>query len=103
MEKFVIEDALYLFESIKENKMISYDDNLINSSNNKINNDKLAYNPSILIDFENRVFISYYAEPESFEAFVPDGWIGKYQDFTEEIPEKQRYWMDENGKNLIGE
>ena len=43
MEKFVIEDALYLFESIKENKMISYDDNLINSSNNKINNDKLAY------------------------------------------------------------
>ena len=41
MEKFVIEDALYLFESIKENKMISYDDNLINSSNNKINNDKL--------------------------------------------------------------
>ena len=66
-------------------------------------NDKLAYNPAILIDFENRVFISYYAEPESFEAFVPDGWIGKYQDFTEEIPEKQRYWMDENGKNLIGE
>ena len=43
MEKFVIEDALYLFESIKENKMISYDDNLINSNNNKINNDKLAY------------------------------------------------------------
>ena len=66
-------------------------------------NDKLAYNPSILIDFENQVFISYYAEPESFEAFVPDGWIGKYKDFTEEIPEKQRYWMDENGKNLIGE
>ena len=30
MEKFVIEDALYLFESIKKNKMISYDDNLIN-------------------------------------------------------------------------
>ena len=43
MGKFVIEDALYLFESIKENKMISYDDNLINSSNNKINNDKLSY------------------------------------------------------------
>ena len=39
----MIEDALYLFESIKENKMISYDDNLINSSNNKINNDKLNY------------------------------------------------------------
>ena len=52
---------------------------------------------------KHNFWISYYAEPESFEAFVPDGWIGKYQDFTEEIPEKQRYWMDENGKNLIGE
>ena len=44
MEKFVIEDTLYLFESIKENKMISYDEvNWINIINEKINNDKLAY------------------------------------------------------------
>ena len=43
MEKFVMENTLYLHESIKENGLASYDDNLINSSNNKINNDKLAY------------------------------------------------------------
>ena len=65
--------------------------------------DKLAYNPSILIDFENKVLTSYYAEPESFEDFVPNGWEGKYQDFAEAIPRDQRYWIDENGRNLIGE
>ena len=39
----------------------------------------------------------------SFEYFVPDGWEGKYQDFEKDIPRMQRYWLDENGKNLIGE
>lgn len=73
---------------------------LMNESNY---NDKLAYNPSILIDFENKVLTSYYAEPESFEDFVPDGWNGKYQDFTMDIPQNQRYWIDENGQSLIGE
>lgn len=66
-------------------------------------NEKLAYNPSILIDFENKVLISYYAEPESFEDFVPEGWKGKYQNFTEGIPQNQRYWIDENNRSLIGE
>ena len=72
---------------------------LMNESNH---NDKLAYNPSILIDFENKVLTSYYAEPESFEDFVPNGWKGKYRDFTEDIPEDQRYWIDEKGQSLIG-
>ena len=65
--------------------------------------DKLAYNPSILIDFENKVLTSFYSEPESFEDFVPDGWKGKYQDFSGDIPQNQRYWIDESGRNLIGE
>ncbi len=71
---------------------------LINESNY---DEKLAYNPSILIDFQNKVFISNYAEPESFEHFVPNGWEGKYQNFEEMLPQKERYWIDENGKNLI--
>lgn len=66
-------------------------------------NDRLAYNPSILIDFDNKVLTSYYAEPDSFEDFVPDGWNGKYQDFTLDIPQNQRYWIDENNQSLIGE
>lgn len=64
-------------------------------------NEKLAFNPSILIDFENKVLMSHYAEPESFEYFVPDGWDGKYQNFEENIPQNQRYWIDENDRNLI--
>lgn len=39
MKKFVIENTLYLHESVKENRLTSYDDvNLINSSNNNNNN-----------------------------------------------------------------
>ncbi len=66
-------------------------------------NEKLAYNPSILIDFENKVLWPYYAESGSFEDFVPNGWDGKYQDFTIEIPQNKRYWIDETGRSLIGE
>lgn len=64
-------------------------------------NERLAYNPSILIDFDNKVLMSHYAEPESFEHFVPKGWTGKYQNFEERIPRNQRYWVDENNKSLI--
>lgn len=64
-------------------------------------NEKLAYNPSILIDFDKRLLISHYAEPESFEHFIPSGWVGKYNNFEMNIPENQRYWIDDNGKNLI--
>lgn len=66
-------------------------------------NDKLAYNPSLLIDFEKKMLISYYAEPESFEKFVPEGWSGEYRNFEMDIPQNQRYWIDKSGKNMIGE
>lgn len=43
MKKFVIENTLYLHESVKGNRLTSYDDvNLINSSNNNNNNYKLT-------------------------------------------------------------
>lgn len=43
MKKFVIENTLYLHESVKENRLTSYDDViLINSSNNNNNNYKLT-------------------------------------------------------------
>lgn len=64
--------------------------------------EKLAYNPSILIDFDHKFLISHYAEPESFEYYVPDGWEGTYRDFTDCVPQEQRYWQDENGQSMIG-
>lgn len=62
MQKIVIENKLYLFESIKENRMTSYDDNLINSSNNKINNDKLTYIDKNIKSFEVLLNIQKFAQ-----------------------------------------
>ena len=53
--------------------------------------------------FEWYVLEKDFSEPESYENFVPNGWIGKYEDFTDDIPENQRYWLDKNGRCLIGE
>lgn len=100
--KVVNERTQNLFlDNIKEYKISTRElrEMLMHESNY---DDRLAYNPSILIDFENKILKSYYAEPESFEDFVPDGWRGRYQDFEEDIPQNQRYWIDENGRNLIG-
>lgn len=92
----------HFLDKIKEYKIATQE--LKKMLMNELNyNDKLAYNPSILIDFENKVLTSYYAEPESFEDFVPNGWSGTYQDFAVDIPQNQRYWIDENGQSLIGE
>lgn len=62
--------------------------------------DRLAYNYSVLIDFDKCLFISFYSEMEEFENYVPKGWNGLYMDFSEYIPSKDRYWID-NGNNLI--
>lgn len=92
----------FFLDKIKERRMITEELRKM-LVNEKSYNEKLAYNPSILIDFDNRILISYYAEPESFEYFVPNGWKGKYQNFEENIPQNQRYWLGEDGRNLIGE
>ena len=53
---------------------------------------KSAFDPMLYVDFDNRKFISYCPEPLSFEQFVPDGWIGKYEFFADRIPDDKRYW-----------
>lgn len=35
--------------------------------------------PSFFIDFDKKIFFSYFSEPGSYEDFVPDGWIGIYK------------------------
>lgn len=68
----------------------------------KVYNARLAYNPSIMIDFDEKIFISNYPEPASFECFMPTGWVGEYQNFEDRIPLNLRYWIDADGKNIIG-
>jgi len=35
--------------------------------------------PSFFINFDSKIFISYFSEPGSYEDFVPDGWRGIYE------------------------
>lgn len=49
--------------------------------------------PSIYIDFDKRILISNFPEPASYELFIPDGWCGEYNSFSELIPNSHRYWI----------
>lgn len=56
--------------------------------------------PSLYVNFDEKKLISYYPEPASYELFVPNGWVGKYEKFLENIPEEYRYWVI-HGENLF--
>ena len=65
--------------------------------------DKYGFYPTILIDFDTNRFASFYPEMLMPEEFVPDGWTGSYADFSSEVPEDMRYWISEDGRNLLKE
>lgn len=56
--------------------------------------------PSLYVDFDEKKLISYYPEPASYEVYVPDNWVGTYEEFTEQIPRNYRYWIV-NGHNAF--
>ena len=53
--------------------------------------DKNAFKETLYVDFDRKELISFYPEPEGFEKFIPDGWNGKYEDFTTLIPDEKRF------------
>ncbi|MFK4474792.1 hypothetical protein ABH897_004560 [Paenibacillus sp. RC73] len=53
----------------------------------------LGFTPSLLVDFDNKILLSYFPEPASFESYVPDGWNGKYEDFLDKVPVEEKYWI----------
>lgn len=59
-----------------------------------------GFTPSLLVDFDNKVLLSYFPEPASFEIYVPDDWIGKYENFLDKVPFEERYWII-NNKNYF--
>lgn len=64
--------------------------------------ERYNYTPEFLIDFDKKFFLSRFWEPYEPEKYVPDGWQGKWQDFPDEIiPEEYRFWIDENGVDLL--
>ncbi|PFM63254.1 hypothetical protein COJ48_17555 [Bacillus cereus] len=63
--------------------------------------DLLDLSPVLLINFDNKILYSMFPEPASYEEYVPKDWIGKYESFTEFIPESENYWIDEFHNNLL--
>ncbi|WPK12114.1 hypothetical protein R6U77_00050 [Lysinibacillus louembei] len=57
--------------------------------------------PSLYINFDKRELYSLYSEPASYEDFVPENWMGVYENFLSMIDRKEKYWYDENGVDLL--
>lgn len=53
---------------------------------------KIEFYPSLYVNFDKKIFYSYFPEPENFEYFIPDNWIGEYKDFYGIIPKEMIYW-----------
>lgn len=60
----------------------------------------LELKPSLYIDFSKKILLSMYPENIPFEKYVPDGWQGRIEDFTQYIPPEDRYWYIQ-GVNMI--
>jgi hypothetical protein len=51
------------------------------------------FTPSLFVDFDEKLFISYFPEPASFEEYVPEDWVGKYESFLDKVPPQEKYWV----------
>jgi len=60
----------------------------------------LEFTPSLFVDFDKRILVSSFPEPASFENYIPDGWIGYYKNFLDQVPVTERYWVI-NGKDYF--
>ncbi len=69
----------YSADELRLLRMIAHDDR------------KNDYDKSLFIDFDSRIMYSQFPKPENFENFVPDGWTGKYGDFSRYIPSDKQF------------
>jgi len=68
---------------------------------NDVDDDRLDFSPSLLVDFDDKKLYSMFPEPASFEEYVPNNWDGCYEDFTNLVPEKEKYWINDRQENLF--
>lgn len=68
-----------------------------------LNDDSWTYDfrPSLYVNFDSRKLFSLYSEPASYENHVPMDWQGCYCDFMKLIPNNEKYWLDEENKDLL--
>lgn len=59
--------------------------------------------PSFYINFDKKIFYSLYKECLAFELYVPEKWVGEYEDFIELnlIDDEYKYWITDTGENLL--
>ena len=60
---------------------------------------KPVYAENLVVAIKHASCFEWYVLEKDF--CIMDGWIGKYEDFTDDIPKNQRYWLDENNRCLI--
>ncbi|MET3208728.1 UNVERIFIED_CONTAM: hypothetical protein ABIC26_001667 [Paenibacillus sp. PvR008] len=53
----------------------------------------LEFCPTLYVDFDQKILYSLFPELASFEHYVPAGWNGEYQNFLNEVPPSERYWI----------
>ncbi|WP_025724288.1 hypothetical protein [Paenibacillus polymyxa] len=53
----------------------------------------LEFCPALYVNFDEKILYSLFPEPASFEHYVPAGWKGEYQNFLNEVPSPEQYWM----------
>jgi hypothetical protein len=56
--------------------------------------------PSLVVDFDARRIVSMYSEPASFERYVPEGWVGSYENLLPLVPSSERYWLIDGRDHL---
>lgn len=57
------------------------------------NQEEVDYKPSLYVDFDKKVLCSMYAEPATYEDYVPTNWYAKYEGFLNLIPAEKHYWI----------
>ncbi|ANF97581.1 hypothetical protein [Paenibacillus bovis] len=56
--------------------------------------------PCLFIDFDEKLLMSQFPEPASFEEYVPKDWKGSYENFLNKIPSQEKYWILD-GKDIF--
>lgn len=63
--------------------------------------ERRGYYPYVLIDFDRRHVRDYLGD-YWIKDRVPDGWTGEFKEVKDEdFPPDKRYWIDENGNDMI--
>ncbi|RUL68621.1 group-specific protein [Dyella choica] len=63
--------------------------------------------PIAFVDFDHKRFAGFYQNGPRLERYVPDGWVGEFEDFANTYPEEvfpavDKFWIVD-GKDLLHE